>query len=145
MLLLAHHILLRVTARTGKRVKGISHAAARQLLSYRWPGNVRELENVIERAVALTRATEIGPGDLPLRIQGSRPDSLSSPEEDPGELVTMEVVEERYIRRVMAAVGANKARAARILGFDRKTLYRKLDRYGIDPAPETQTPRPGRR
>lgn len=105
------------------------------LLRYRWPGNVRELENVIERAVALTHNTELGPEDLPGRIAQPRPEpnhGRPPPRAAPSAgLVPLAEVEERHIRQVLEAVGGNKAQAARILGLDRKTLYRKLQRYGL--------------
>ena len=132
VLLLADHVLEQVSARAGKAVHGFTNAAAQRLLDYRWPGNVRELENCVERAVALTRDDEIGVGDLPRRIAEFKPDHLVVASADPEELVAMHVVEQRYISRVLSAVGGNKTRAARILGFDRKTLHRKLRRYQIE-------------
>ena len=131
VLLLAEHFLERIAARSGKAVQGISNAAAKQLLDYRWPGNVRELENAIERAVALTRSAEVQLADLPSRIQGFRPEHVLVSSDDPEQLVPMSVVEERYIRRVLAAFRGNKTKAAKALGFDRKTLYRKMQRYKI--------------
>jgi DNA-binding NtrC family response regulator len=133
--LLAEHFLARAASRTGKSIRGLSPAAARMLLRYRWPGNVRELENVIERAVALTHNTELGPEDLPGRIAQPRPEpnhGRPPPRAAPSAgLVPLAEVEERHIRQVLEAVGGNKAQAARILGLDRKTLYRKLQRYGL--------------
>ena len=131
VLVLAQHLLRRVTRRTGKGVEGVAPDASRMLLAYRWPGNVRELENVIERAVALTHQTEITAADLPPRIRNQ----LAAPRrielESPEALVPMAVIEERYIRQVLAATDGNKTKAARVLGFDRKTLYRKMQRYGL--------------
>lgn len=128
ILLLANHILERITSRTGKPVRGIAPEAARLLLAWRWPGNVRELENVLERAVALTSGQEITADDLPQRMQGIAPSVLPPSDTPVEDLVSMEVIESRYIQRVLEAVGHNKAHAARVLGFDRKTLYRKLQR-----------------
>ncbi|HEU0032607.1 MAG TPA: sigma 54-interacting transcriptional regulator [Kofleriaceae bacterium] len=129
VLLLAQHFLVRSARRAHKAIDGFSPAAARQLLAYSWPGNVRELQNCIERAVALARYATISVEDLPDRVRApaTRPDPVAS--DDLADLPTMEEVERRYIARVMAAVGGNKASAARILGYDRTTLYRKLDRY----------------
>ena len=100
-------------------------------MDYPWPGNVRELENCIERAVALTRNGEVTVDDLPPRVRDYRATTVLVAAADPTELVPMHVVEERYIRRVLGSVGNNKTRAAKLLGFDRKTLYRKLARYRI--------------
>ena len=68
------------------------------------------------------------PGDLPAKIRDSRTPDVVIASSDPSDLVSMEEVERRYIARVMEAVGGNKTEAARILGLDRKTLYRKLER-----------------
>ncbi len=128
VLLLAQHFLRECVARAGREVTGISRGAAEKLLGYHWPGNVRELQNCIERAVALTQHEQILAEDLPERIRDYRRPHVLVAGEDPSELVSMEEVERRYIARVLEAVGGNKTLAARILGFDRKTLYRKLER-----------------
>ena len=114
------------------KVDGISPQAAERLLSYSWPGNVRELQNCIERAVTLARYDQIIVDDLPEKVRSYRRSHVLVASDDPSELVPMEEVERRYILRVMEAVAGNKTLAARILGFDRKTLYRKLERYGGD-------------
>jgi two-component system response regulator HydG len=129
ILLLAHKFLERFAEHQGKAVTGLSRAVAEKLLAYRWPGNVRELRNCIERAVALTRFEEISVEDLPEKIRAARTTDLVVAGNDPAELVPMEVIEERYIRHVLDAVGGHRTTAARILGLDRKTLYRKLSRY----------------
>jgi len=127
-LLLAQHFLGEFAARTGKRVTGLSSAAAQKLLDYSWPGNVRELQNCIERAVALTQYDHIAVDDLPERVREYRPSHVLIVSESPTELLSMDEVERRYILRVLQAVGGNRTQAAKILGFDRRTLYRKLER-----------------
>src|SRR6185437_3069120 len=97
------------------------------------PGNVRELINCVERAVALTRHEQIVVDDLPEKVQNHKSSELVLGGDDPSELLPMDEVEKRYILRVLDAVAGNKTAAARILGFERKTLYRKLERYGADP------------
>ncbi|MBI3770279.1 MAG: sigma-54-dependent Fis family transcriptional regulator [Deltaproteobacteria bacterium] len=129
VLLLAQEFVNRCAARVDKHVTGISPTAAERLLAYAWPGNVRELQNCIERAVALTRYVEVGVEDLPDAIREYRPEQLVIGSDDPSQLPPMEEVERRYIRRVMEAVGGNKTLAAQVLGFDRRTLYRKLERF----------------
>jgi two-component system response regulator HydG len=129
VLLLAQHYVDHYAARSGKRVTGLSPAAAERLLTYAWPGNVRELQNCVERAVALTQYERIAVDDLPEKIRSYRRSHVLVASDDPSELVPMEEVERRYVLRVIEAVGGNKTLAARILGFDRKTLYRKLERY----------------
>ncbi|TFG92190.1 MAG: sigma-54-dependent Fis family transcriptional regulator [Myxococcales bacterium] len=126
VLLLAQHFLRECAARSGKAVVGLSRGAAEKLLQYAWPGNVRELANCIERAVALTDHEQILVEDLPERIRAEGRSHVLVASDDPSELVPLEIVEQRYIARVMESVGGNKTLAARILGLDRKTLYRKL-------------------
>ncbi|WP_241758722.1 sigma-54-dependent transcriptional regulator [Pyxidicoccus parkwayensis] len=115
-------------ARTGKRVVGLSPAAAQRLLAYGWPGNVRELQNCIERAVALTSFEQLTVDDLPERVRNYSQPKAVPENTDPSELVTLEELERRYIHRVLEAVGGSRTLAARVLGVDRKTLYRKLER-----------------
>jgi DNA-binding NtrC family response regulator len=128
---LAQHFLLHFAARADKRVTGIAPAAGEKLVTYAWPGNVRELQNSMERAVALTRFEQIGVDDLPEKIRDYRRSHVLVSSDDPSELVPLEEVERRYIARVMEAVGANKTAAARILGIDRKRLYRMLERLDV--------------
>ncbi len=129
---LAQHFLQQFGSRSSKSVVGISPGAAEKLLSYAWPGNVRELQNCIERAVALTRFEQLSVDDLPDKIRDYRRSHVLLASDDPTELVPMEEVERRYVRRVMEAVAGNKTAAARILGMDRKRLYRMLDRLDIE-------------
>jgi two-component system, NtrC family, response regulator AtoC len=129
---LAQHFLRQFASRADKSILGISPAAAEKLVAYTWPGNVRELQNCIERSVALARFDQIGVDDLPEKVRSYRSSHVLIPGDDPSELVRMEELERRYIARVMEAVGGNKTAAARILGLDRKRLYRMLDRLGIE-------------
>jgi len=129
VLMLAQHFLERGAARNGKAVEGISPPAARLLKDYDWPGNVRELENCMERAVALCRLSEITVDDLPEKMQGQR-SSLVVSFDSPAEMVTLPEMERRYIRYVLKTLSNNKTHAARALGIDRRSLYRRL----ADPA-----------
>ena len=129
VLLLARHFIENFAYRSGKQVVGLSDNAAQKLLSYSWPGNVRELRNAIERAVALTRFEKLTVEDLPKKIRAYQNQHILLGGQDPAELISMEEVERRYILHVMKTVGANRTVAARILRLDRKTLYRKLQRY----------------
>jgi two-component system response regulator AtoC len=132
ILLLAQHFLEHFAARSGRQVSGLAASTAEKLLAYDWPGNVRELQNCIERAVALARFDKITVEDLPEKIRAHRSSHVIVAGSDPSELVSMDEVERRYILRVLDAVGGNKTLAAQVLGFDRKTLYRKLERYGVN-------------
>lgn len=129
ILLLAQYFLEHAGKRMKKPVKGISSDAAKKLLDYDWPGNVRELENAMERAVTLTRFEQITVEDLPDRISRHESTRISPVDVDAGQVLTLQELEKRYIERVLKAVGDNKTRAAKLLGLDRRTLYRKLDRY----------------
>jgi two-component system response regulator HydG len=133
-LLLAQYFVEKFAAQNDKRVIGISSPAAEKLLAYNWPGNVRELQNCIERAVALTAFDQIMVDDLPEKVRDHRASRVIVDSEDPADMLPMEEVERRYILRVLEAVGGNKTQAAEVLGFDRKTLYRKLERFGTAPA-----------
>ena len=124
---LAQYFLNRIAGRSGKAVIGISEPAARLLLGYDWPGNVRELENCIERAVALCRLDQITVDDLPAKLQSYAESQIVISTSSPNELVTLDEMKRRYARQVLQLVGGNKAQAARMLGIDRRSLYRRLE------------------
>ncbi|WP_428269767.1 sigma-54-dependent transcriptional regulator [Haliangium sp.] len=140
ILLIAQHFVEHFARFSDKEVVGLAPAAADTILAYAWPGNVRELQNCIERAVAMTRHREVQREDLPEKIRDYRRAHVLVAADRPSELVTMDEVERRYIIRVLQAVRGNKREAARVLGFDRKTLYRKLERYGIQVDKEESGP-----
>ena len=101
--------------------------AARLLLDYDWPGNVRELENCMERAVALCRLDEITVDDLPAKlVEHADRESVVMTALSPDELITLDEMEQRYVRQVLALSNGNKTHAASILGIDRRSLYRRL-------------------
>lgn len=108
-----------------KPARGIAESALALLIDYPWPGNVRELENVIERAVTLSRSEKIAALDLPPAIQGSRGERRVI-DEAAERTLPLHDVEMEYILRILDKTGGNKYQAAHILGIDRKTLYRKL-------------------
>jgi len=129
VLQLAQHFVRTFAERMGKDITGIASEAAKKLLEYDWPGNVRQLENSMERAVALTRFEQITVEDLPERIISYKSSRLSSSDVEPDGILTLDELEKRYIERVLRGARGNKTRAAKLLGVDRRTLYRKLDRY----------------
>ena len=128
---IATHCLRAIERRTGHPAPRLSPAVAEKLLAYRWPGNVRELENSMERAVALARFEELTVDDLPERVRAYQADRFVVSADETSELVKVEEVERRYIVRALTLLGGNKTRAAEVLGIDRRTLYRKLERWGI--------------
>lgn len=132
VLLLAETFLAHAAARASKPVHRIAPPAAHLLMEHSWPGNVRELQNCIERAVALCRGESVGIDDLPMALQRPGVDvPLESPAQPGGRVETLAELERRHICAVLDRVGGNKSLAARQLGVDRKTLYRKLRAYGL--------------
>ena len=130
VLLLAQHMLRHYAVVFEKKVVGLSPAAAERLMSYDWPGNVRELRNCLEHAVARAHFEDIRVEDLPDKVRTrARGSSLSGT--DLTELLTLEEVERRHVLRVLEAANGNRTDAAKVLGLDRKTLYRKLLRWGV--------------
>ena len=137
---LARHFLKQYAARHGKGEIELTPPAAEKLMGYSWPGNVRELENCIDGAVALARGGKIELDDLPEKVRSFRPEKFVVSANQPEEIVTIDELERRYILRVLSLVGGNKSRAAQVLGFDRRTLYRKLERYQGGGAAEGTSP-----
>ncbi len=131
ILLLAQHFLDHFARMFGREVRGLTPDAAERLQRYGWPGNVRELRNAIERAVAMCTSTQLTVDDLPERIRSYRPGPARAAGDDDLEL-TLEEVERRHILRVLEAHHGNKLAASHVLDIDRKTLYRKLLRYGVE-------------
>ena len=131
--LLTEHFLRVLAERAGaSQPLKVSPEAMEALQSYDWPGNVRELENALERAAVLCQGDVLTPGELPARVVERQPEPLVS--EKPPANPTLEVIERAYIYWVLKAEGGNKARAAEVLGIDPSTLYRKLNRYGMNDA-----------
>ena len=129
---LAHEFIQRASA-TAHKVKGLSHKAAERVLAYDWPGNVRELENAMQSAVAMARFDELAVEDLPAPVRLHRSQRVVLAAETEAELITLKALEVRYLERVLNLVGGNKSRAAEILGVDRRTLYRMLERNADEP------------
>jgi two-component system response regulator HydG len=136
ILLLAQHFIDKLAHRLQKPVTGISADAARKMLEYDWPGNVRQLENCIERAITLTRYEQLTVEDLPESIRRHQSTDTSVPEVAPEHMPTLSTLERRYIEKVLRVSKDNKTLAASILGVDRRTLYRKLQRFAAAEAPE---------
>ena len=125
--LLANHFVQKFGQESDPGIREISKEAMAILLSHAWPGNVRELENVIERAVTLGRGQAIQPGDLPPHLAGG----ANPLERALAKEATLEDLEKDYIAMILHRTRGHQIRAASILGIDRRTLYRKIRRYGI--------------
>jgi DNA-binding NtrC family response regulator len=138
--MLAHHFLQKCAAGTTTAVRGFHPDTMDILKRYRWPGNVRELENAIERAVSLSHGPLLTPDDLPAAIHqvpirvDAKPESL---EAEPV-CLTLEEVEKRHLLRVLKETKGNKVKASKILGIDRRTLYRMAERFGLDLGDEVE-------
>jgi DNA-binding NtrC family response regulator len=120
-----------VRKHAGGERRVVTQAAMERLKAQPWRGNARELENVIERALALTDAAEIGPEDLPFGSGAAveEPDAAAALLRSAAEQrITLRELEERYIDQILRLTGGNKVQAAKILGIDRKTLYRRAER-----------------
>ncbi len=127
ILLLALQFIKQLSQRFNKSVVGLAQPAAACLLAYRWPGNVRELRNVIERALALTHHDQLTIEDLPDQLKDNKGETqLPARLVNSGNILPLEEMENRYIHQVLDQLNGNRTLAARLLGVDRKTLYRKL-------------------
>jgi len=125
---LAKHFLDKYNQRRSKALKGFSSRAKEIFLNYNWQGNVRELENVVERAVVIEDADEVTVASLPSHIRGA--ENLSEPPDQ--EIKSLGQLEKEHIIRTLKATDGNRSKTARLLGIDRKTLYDKIKRYGIE-------------
>jgi len=125
--LLVDHFLSTFTAKNGKAIRGLTREARDALLRYDYPGNVRELENLVERAVVLTRDDVIGLGDLPLGLAEAAPE----PGDAPGLPAAVEGLERRLIREALARAGGVQTAAAELLGISERVLRYKLRKYGL--------------
>jgi DNA-binding NtrC family response regulator len=121
---LALHFLEQHARRYRKHLSGFDNAAMEALLRHPWPGNVRELEHAVERSVLMATGTSVAPGDLGLRRS---PDGAQSLEN-----MGLEDVEAFLIRKAVTRYGS-VTEAAKALGLSRSALYRRLERYGIEP------------
>jgi DNA-binding NtrC family response regulator len=124
---LIEHFLRTFAGKNGKTVRGLTREAREALLRYDYPGNIRELENLIERAVVLTRDDVIGVEDLPLALDAPAAESG----EAAGLIAAVEGLERRMIREALARAGGTQTRAAELLGISERVLRYKLKKYGL--------------
>jgi NtrC-family two-component system response regulator AlgB len=126
---LANHYLKHFAGQCGRSITGFSSGALERINAYRWPGNLRELRNVIERAVILSKQEWIEAEDLPLDMTGTP--ETGQPARRPGDLISLEELEDHYIRQVLQSSGS-VAEAARILGIDDGTIYRRRKKMNLE-------------
>jgi DNA-binding NtrC family response regulator len=134
---LACHFLQKYSEANGKAISGMAPETMARLEVYPWPGNVRELENAIERAVAVSGHPILLPDDLPLHLVTPTAPAIEGGTSGPVEMLSLDALTRQHITRVLAVTGGNKKRAAEILGVDRRTLYRMLERYAMLPPEAT--------
>ena len=124
---LIEHFLSAFAGKNGKTVRGLTREAREALLRYDYPGNIRELENLMERAVVLTRDDVIGVEDLPLTLETPAPGSG----EGAGLIAAVEGLERRMIQEALAKADGTQTRAAELLGISERVLRYKLRKYGL--------------
>ena len=127
--LLIEYFLRRFAEKNGKTIRGLTPEGRDILLRYDYPGNVRELENIIERAVVLTRDDVIASGDLPLTVQ--EPETVADRDPQTNLTAAVEALERRMIRDALAKSDGVQTRAAELLGMGERALRYKLIKYGF--------------
>jgi DNA-binding NtrC family response regulator len=136
--LLAHHFLQHYSQDSGKRITAISEKVLELLCAYSWPGNIRELENAIEQAVALSYQSVLTPDDLAPTIRDRAIAKPFKNDSDNGQFTfddtpSLEEIKKRYVLHVLRQTDGNISRGAKILNIDRRSLYRMLVRYKVEP------------
>lgn len=130
--LLAHHFLQKYNKELKRNLKGISSEVMSAMMTYQWKGQVRELENIIERAVLLSDNDYLQLEDLPGAIRKSVDSSEVNINMDSESLdEAVQVFEKHHIQSMLKRTDGNKSEAARLLGIDPSTLYRKMERLGL--------------
>jgi two-component system response regulator AtoC len=134
---LIDYLLSKINLDLHKKIIGVSGEVMEIFMNYNWPGNVRELENLLVRACVVAKGQVLGVSDFPdlgkdsaiLPVKDDTAD-IFMPEE-PGKFLTLDQVEERYIRKIIKETDKNKGEICETLGISRPTFERKLDKYGI--------------
>jgi len=129
--LLAQHFLKSYAQKNHKNIKGFDPHAMDKLIRYDWPGNIRELMNSVERAVVLSRTEYLGEDDLPMILMGMKEEAGKDPGDHIPSDLPLEDVEKASILKTLEAAGGNKSEASRRLGITRRTLHKKLKKYGV--------------
>lgn len=135
---LIDYLLSKINLDLHKKIVGVSGEMMEKFVTYSWPGNIRELENLLVRACVVAKGQILGVGDFP--ELGKDDPSIVVPKdqtadvfttEDPGKFLTLDQVEERYIRKIIKETDKNKGEICETLGISRPTFERKLEKYGI--------------
>jgi two-component system NtrC family response regulator len=129
--LLAAHLIERLSEKNKKNVRRVCPRFLEALSRYDWPGNVRELENVLERAIILSRSETLDTEDLPPHLADKAPASPETSNGDSGAAPSLDEAEKQAIVRALKAHGGHRERTAEALGVSRRTLQYKLKKYGL--------------
>ncbi len=127
--ILAYHFLKQYSAQNNKNINRISQEVLRLLEDYSWPGNVRELENIIERATLFEVSQDITKDSLPPAL--TMPTIVSDSKSFPKDIKSLEQLSKKHIIKVLETTNQNKTRASKLLGIDRSTLWRIMNRLKI--------------
>jgi DNA-binding NtrC family response regulator len=139
--LLIEHCIKRLNRELGKNVTAFSNEVLKLFAQYDWPGNVRELENVVERAMVLSKSTVLGIDNVPDQITRLRENetpqrsvfqNLKLPDDGLSMIETIEEIERTLIKEALERTGGNKTRAAELLGVTRKIMRYKSEKYSVD-------------
>jgi two-component system response regulator AtoC len=135
---LIDYLLSKINLDLHKKIIGVSGEMMEKFMSYAWPGNIRELENLLVRACVVAKGQVLGVGDFPELGKDSQPIGAQADQtaevfkpEEPGKFLTLDQVEERYIRKIIRETDKNKGEICETLGISRPTFERKLEKYGI--------------
>jgi two-component system response regulator HydG len=139
--LLITHLIAKSAEKHGKVIEGIDSDAKAALVAHHWPGNVRELESTLDYMVALAQGPRLKITDVPPQVSGSSspaevPPSMAENAASPGTAITLAgmnlaELEKKAIQETLNAVQGNREQAAKILGIGERTLYRKINEYGL--------------
>lgn len=134
---LIDYLLTKINLDLHKKIIGVSGEVMDIFMKYSWPGNIRELENLLVRACVVAKGQVLGVGDFPELGKddevpvGNESEKGVFKSTEPGKFLTLDQVEEQYIRKVIQETDKNKGEICEILGVSRPTLERKLEKYGI--------------
>ena len=135
---LIDYLLSKINLDLHKKIIGVSGEMMQKFIAYSWPGNIRELENLLVRAAVVAKGQVLGVNDFPelgkdeqaAALPADATSSIFQPDE-PGKFLTLDQIEERYIRKVIKETTLNKGEICETLGISRPTFERKLEKYGI--------------
>lgn len=137
IIVLIDHFIKKFNEKLGKNIKGFKKEALQVLYDYDWPGNIRELENLVERCIILSEEEYIDKSSLPPQVQSHDPAASAAAAggamfEDNSPIIPFEKLKEEAIKHAVKVTSGNIVEAAKKLNIGRATLYRLMDKYGIE-------------